>query len=75
MLFCFLLLLSLDPQRWPEGSYELAVYPFVLLSGSFLGIGSLVFPETQHGVRDPCAVRGRARFFEKNLVATKMVFF
>ena len=67
MLFCLLLLLLLllHPQLWPEGFYELAVRPFVLLSGSFLGIGSLVFSETQHGVRGPCAVRGRARSFEK----------
>ena len=45
----------------------------VLLSGSFLDIGSLVFSETQRGVRDPCVVvRGGARFFEKNLFAQKM---
>ena len=36
MLFCLLLLsllllLLLHPQVWPEGSYELAVRPFVLL--------------------------------------------
>ena len=80
MFFCLLLLLLLlDPQPWPEGSYELAVRPFVLLSlfpstGSFLGIGSLVFSETQHGVRGPCAVHGRARFFEKKIFATKMRF-
>ena len=36
----------------------------VLPSGSFLGIGSLVFSETEHGVRGPCVVRDRARFFE-----------
>ena len=81
MFFCLLLLLLLlDPQPWPEGSYELAVRPFVLPSlfpstGSFLGIGSLVFSETQHGVRGPCAVHGRARFFEKNIFATKNDFF
>ena len=73
MLFCLLLLL-LHPQPWPEGSYELAARPFVLLSGRFLGIGSLVFSETQHGVRGPCAVHGRARFLAKNLFATKMRF-
>ena len=39
--------------------------PFVLLSRSFLGNGSLVFSETQHGVRGPCVVCDRARFFEK----------
>ena len=40
------------------------VCPSVLLSESFPGIGSLVFSETQHGVRGPCvAVRDRARFF------------
>ena len=47
----------IGPLRWLEGSYELgSVLLSVLLSGSFLGIGSLVFSETQHGVRDPCLV-------------------
>ena len=46
-------------------------HPSVLLSGGFLGIGWLVFSETQHGVRGPCVVRGRARFLQKNL-AQKM---
>ena len=47
--------------------------PSVLLSGSFLGIGSLVFSETQHGVRGPCVVvRDGARFSEKNLFAQKV---
>ena len=42
--------------------------PSVLPSGSFLGIGSLVFPETQHGVRGACGVASdRAGFLgEKN---------
>ena len=49
------------------------VRPSVFPSGSFLGIGSLVFSETQHGVRGPClVVRDRARFFRKNLFAPKM---
>ena len=51
----------LDPRLWPEGSYELGS---LLPSGSFLGIGSLVFSETQHDVRGPClVVRGRVEFF------------
>ena len=44
----------------------------VLLSGSFLGVGSLVFSETQHGVRDPCGVvRDRAGFFEEKKCCCK----
>ena len=64
----------LDPRLWPEGSYELGfVPPSVLLSGHFLGIGSLVFSETQHGVRGPCVVvRERARMFEKHFFAQNM---
>ena len=43
--------------------------PFGFLSGSFLGIGSLVFSGTQHGVRGLCvAVRDRAGFKEQNFV-------
>ena len=39
----------------------------------FLGIGSIVFSETQDVVRGPCLfVRGRAGFFLKNLFAQKM---
>ena len=61
---------------WPEGSYEigsvrLSYRPFILPSGSFLGIGSLVFSET-HVIRGPCVVvRDRAEFFEKKF-APKM---
>ena len=53
---------------WPEGSYELeSVCPSVLLSGSFLRIGSLVFSETQQGVRGLCVVvHDGAGFFFKN---------
>ena len=57
----------LEPRPWPEGSYELeSVCPSVLSSRSFLGIGSLVFCETQHGVDGPCVVvHDRARFLKK----------
>ena len=61
---------------WPEGSYEigsvrLSYRPSILPSGSFLGIGSLVFSET-HVVRGPCVVvRDRDEFFEKRF-APKM---
>ena len=68
----------LDPRLWPEGSYELgsvhrSFHPSVLrsfrLSGSFLGIGSLVFFETQHRVRGPCdVVHDRAGFFEEKKI-------
>ena len=52
--------------------YELASVrpyfcPSVLPSGSFLGIGSLFFSETQHGIREPCVVRDRDGFFEKKI--------
>ena len=45
----------LDPRPWPEGSYELGtdLSSIRLLSGSFLGIGSLVFSEFLYGVMDP----------------------
>ena len=63
----------LDLRPCSKGSYELgSVHPSVLLSGSFFGIHSLVFSKTQHGVRGPCVVHDRVRFFEKNLFAQKM---
>ena len=49
-----------------SNTYELGLS--VLLFGSFLRIGSLIFPGTQHGVRSPCrVVQDRARFFENNV--------
>ena len=45
-------LLELRP--WPEGSHEQGLS--FLLSESFLGIGSLVYSGTQHGVRSPYGV-------------------
>ena len=62
---------------WTPGcgwNYELgSVHPSVLPSGSFLRIGSLVFSETQHGVRGQCiVVCDRTRFFEKNIFAQKI---
>ena len=61
-----------------KGSYEfMPVRPSVLPSfcqRSFLRIGPLVFPETQHGVRGPCGVvRDKARFFGGKNFAPKMV--
>ena len=62
----------LDPRRWTKGSYELgSVRLSILPSENFLGIGSLVFSETHHGVRDPCGVRNRAAFFEKKNLTPK----
>ena len=55
-------------------SVLLSFCPSFLPSGSFLGIGSLIFSETQPGIRGTCAVHGRARFFEKIIFATKMRF-
>ena len=59
--------------KFLEGFYELgSVHLFVLLPGSFLGIGLLVFSETQHGVRCPCVdVCNRTRLFEKNIFPQK----
>ena len=77
----------LDLQLWLEGSYELGCVhpsiflsfyrlsfcPSVILSESFLRIGSLVFSETQHVVRGACGVvHGRAGFFLKIFFTPKM---
>ena len=44
-----------------------------LLSGSYLGISSLVFYGTQHGVKTPCGlVHDRAGFFEHNIFVPEM---
>ena len=61
----------LDSRPWPEGFYEIeSVLPSVrpsVLSGSFLGIGSLVFSETWYGVRGPYGdVWQISIFFEKS---------
>ena len=58
----------IGPELWPEGSY---VCPSVLLSGSFLVISSLVFPETQHGVRGLCVVVHDSRIFLKKDLCPK----
>ena len=70
----------LDPRSFPEGSYELGlsfhlpVLLSVLLSGSFLGTGSLVFTETLYVVRGPYRdVHDRTQFFfEKNPLPAKV---
>lgn len=48
----------LDPGCGWKGplNYGLSFYPSVFLSGSFHGIGSLVFSETQHDARGLCVV-------------------
>ena len=58
----------MDPQPWPEGSYELGfVHPSVFLSGNFLETGSLVFWGTQHGVRGQSSVvRDSQILFQKS---------
>ena len=46
----------------------------VLLLIHFLGLGSLVFSGTQHGVKGPCgAVYDRGRFFENHVLPPKWV--
>ena len=43
------------------------------MSVASLGIGSLVFSRTQHGIRGPCAVLyDRAKLFGNNTFAPKM---
>ena len=61
---------SFSPLVFP--SDLLSFHPSVPMSGSFLRICSLVFSETQHGVRGPCdLVRDRAGFFEKKNLCPK----
>ena len=51
------------PGHGQKGPIYEQVLP-VLLSGSFLGIGCLVFSRTQNGLRGPCGiVLDRAGFF------------
>ena len=45
--------------------------PFVPLSRSFLGIGSLVFSESQDGVRGPCVVVHDSQIFCKKIFCPK----
>ena len=46
---------------------DLSIHPSFHLSITFLGFGSVVFSEIQHGVRGPyIVVCDRARFFGKN---------
>ena len=67
----FLSINLMDTQLWPEQSYEQGLS--VLLFGSFLGISSLLFSGTEHGVRRPRGVvHDRVRFFENNIFAPKM---
>ena len=67
-----------DPWPWLEGSYELgslclSFCSSVLPCRSFLGIGSLVFSETQHSVRRPCVVvRSKAIFLKKVFLPPKL---
>ena len=65
-MYDIVLVFLLDSQPLPEGSYEFGfVRPSVLLS-CFLGIGSLDFSETQHGVRySYSVVRDRAAYLGK----------
>ena len=71
-MYDIVLVSLLDSQPLPEGSYEIGfVRPSVLLS-CFLGIGSLDFPGTQHGVRCPYGVvRYRAVYLGKNILCPK----
>ena len=68
-------LISTLSSYWLEGSYksESDIHPSILLSGSFLGIGLLVFSENQYGVRGPCivAVHDSQIFQQKNVLSQK----
>ena len=57
----------------PSCDWKWSFCLYVLPSGSFHGIGSWVFPETQHGVMGPflLCVTG-PDFFKKNLFVPKM---
>ena len=71
-MYDIVLVSLLDSKPLPEGSYEFGfVRPSALLS-SFLGIGSLDFSETQHGVRCPYGVvRDRAAYLGKHSLSQK----
>ena len=64
----------MDPRLQPEGSYEIRSARLSFrLPVSFFAIGSLVFSETLHGVRDPyIVVCDRAGIFGKNPHRAKM---
>ena len=54
------------------GQFKKAYLPRPVKILHFLGIGSLVFSETQHGVRGPCLVAcDRAGFFLKKSFCPK----
>lgn len=78
LIFMNSLILILEPRRQPEGSYKLgfvlpSILSFVLLSGSFLEIGSLFFCETLCGVRGPYGdVRNKSQLFWKNPLPAKV---
>ena len=74
--YCYLhlcLLVHLFSYWTPGGgqmSYEKCLP--ILLPGRSLGIGSLVFSETQHGIRGSCGVvYDRDGFFDNNIFAPK----
>ena len=57
--------LFLDPRPQPEGSVRPSVRPSFHLPVTLLRISSLVFSETQHGVRGPYIVMCDSRIFWK----------
>ena len=64
--FRYSLMTFWNPRLWLEGSYDLgSLRPSVFQPGSFLGIDSLVFFETQHGARSPCCVVRDSQIFWK----------
>ena len=73
LLVFFPILSFLDPQLWAEGYYELGsvCLSSVLLSWSFLGIGSLVFSESQYGVRGLYGVVRNSQIFLKKFLSPK----
>ena len=80
IFFTNLELCLLEPQPWPEGSYELgsvhpSIHPSFLLCYRvevFLGLAHQFFLKLSMVLGTHVLLRLTARFFEKNLVAQKM---
>ena len=65
-IMCLLFYWIPNSDRKGPMNYGPVFYPSVCPFDSFLGIGSLVFSETLHGIRGPCGdVNAGARYFWK----------
>ena len=71
-MYGIVLVSLLDSQPLPEGSNQFGFVLLSVLHSCFLGIGSLDFCETQHGVRCPYGVvRDRAAYLGKHSFSQK----